>query len=222
MTHVFITGCNRGIGRALVDAALAQGWTVSGSTRDGVAAPALSGHHLTFDLLNLDQVTKVIGDFPDPLDVLINSAGIIGPANGDQSTLNMDFAGFANTLAVNTLAPLAVSQAFLPHLRRSGRPRILSISSQMSAMTQAKPDRIAYRASKAALNKVMQGLATDLEPDGIPVALIDPGWVRTDMGGPAADLDADTVAEEIISFAGRITIAETAGFYLWNGEPRPF
>jgi NAD(P)-dependent dehydrogenase (short-subunit alcohol dehydrogenase family) len=63
-----------------------------------------------------------------PIDILINNAGIIGPER--QSTLDMDFDGFAKTLAVNTLAPLAVAQAFLPHLKKSANPRILTISSQ--------------------------------------------------------------------------------------------
>jgi NAD(P)-dependent dehydrogenase (short-subunit alcohol dehydrogenase family) len=72
-----------------------------------------------------------------PIDILINNAGIIGPER--QSTLDMDFDGFAKTLAVNTLAPLAVSQAFLPHLKRSSSPRILTVSSWMGSLSMPSP-----------------------------------------------------------------------------------
>jgi NAD(P)-dependent dehydrogenase (short-subunit alcohol dehydrogenase family) len=134
----------------------------------------------------------------------------------------MDFPGFRHTLTVNVLAPLAVSQACLPALRRRPGSRILSVSSQMSAMSYRKSDRIGYRASKAALNKVMQGLATDLEDDGIAVALVDPGWVRTDMGGPGADEDPNTVAEGILSLADRLTLDDTGKFFRFTGEERGF
>jgi NAD(P)-dependent dehydrogenase (short-subunit alcohol dehydrogenase family) len=90
-----------------------------------------------------------------PVDILINNAGVITPER--QSPLDMDFTGFAHTLTVNSIAPLAVAQAVLPRLRASAAPKILTISSQMAWMGYRKGDRIAYRASKTALNKVMQG-----------------------------------------------------------------
>ncbi|MEL7149732.1 MAG: SDR family NAD(P)-dependent oxidoreductase [Pseudomonadota bacterium] len=217
MTHVLITGCNRGIGRAMAEAALARGWQVTGTSRQEVDLPGVT---------LLDVEMDSIGDLPaafdglPPLDLLINNAGIIGPEQ--QSTREMDFAGFRHTLTVNVLAPLAVSQACLPALGQRAGSRILSVSSQMSWMGYRKSDRIAYRASKAALNKVMQGLATDLEPDGITVALVDPGWVRTDMGGPDADEDPEGVAEGILSLADRLTLRDTGRFFRFTGEEREF
>jgi NAD(P)-dependent dehydrogenase (short-subunit alcohol dehydrogenase family) len=82
----------------------------------------------------------------------------------------------------------------------------------------AKSDRIAYRASKAAVNKVMQGLATDLEPMGIAVANLHPGWVRTDMGGAAADIDPATSAGGILRIAEGLTLEGTGRFYNWDGS----
>ena len=79
-----------------------------------------------------------------------------------------------------------------------------------------------YRASKAALNKVMQGLATDLEPEGIAVALVDPGWVRTDMGGVDAENDPIDVAQGVLDIVAQLTVAQTGRFLRWTGEERAF
>lgn len=217
MTHVVITGSNRGIGRALAESALARGWRVTGTSRNGSAIPGLDVVDL--DLADQARINHAFRDL-SPVDILINNAGVIGPER--QSSLDMDFAGFSRALSINTLAPLAVAQACLPALRQSVGATILSISSQMAWMGYRKSDRIAYRASKAALNKVMQGLATDLEPEGITVALIDPGWVRTDMGGAEADQHPRDVAEGVLDLAGRLSLKDTGKFFRFTGQERPF
>lgn len=213
MTRILVTGSNRGIGRALVASARASGYDVIGTTRDGRDGTVA---------LTLDDPSTIAAQLENvgPVDILINNAGTIGPQR--QSPLEMDFPGFAQTININTLSPLAVAQAVLPQLRASAAPRILSISSQMAWMGYRKADRIAYRASKAALNKVMQGLATVLEPEGIPVAVVDPGWVRTDMGGAEADEDPDVVAAGILAIASRLTMTETGKFFRFTGEERNY
>jgi NAD(P)-dependent dehydrogenase (short-subunit alcohol dehydrogenase family) len=221
-TTILITGTNRGIGLEMARQALAKGWTVYGSARGEVTDPDAhichhpNFHDLQFDVTEHSAVRAAAGAIDAPIDILINNAGIIGPER--QSTLDMDFDGFAKTLAVNTLAPLAVAQAFLPHLKRSSSPRILTVSSWMGSLSHAKSDRIAYRASKAAVNKVMQGLATDLAPMGIAVANLHPGWVRTDMGGAAADIDPATSAGGILRIAEGLTLEGTGRFYNWDGS----
>ncbi|KEP68857.1 short-chain dehydrogenase [Thioclava dalianensis] len=215
--RLLITGVNRGLGRAMAEEAVLRGWDVQGTLRRGGAPEGVVLH--TLDMANFDAFAGVATQ-SGPLDCLILNAGIIGPAT--QSPLDMDFDGFAETMRINTLAPLALAQALLPNLRAGKGGRILAISSQMAWMGYRKPDRIAYRASKAALNKVMQGLATELEPEGIPVALIDPGWVRTDMGGPEADRDPEDVACEILDTAAGLQLAQTGAFLQSDGRPRPF
>ena len=228
MQTILITGVNRGIGFHLARQALSRGNKVYGSCRgldDAEKTARLLGADFTpliFDVTDRDAIRNAARTVTGAIDVLINNAGIIGPTGENQSTLNMDFDGFARTLAVNTLAPLAIAQIFLPHLRRSDAAKILSVSSQMAWMGYAKSDRIAYRASKAALNKVMQGLATDLAPENIPVAVIDPGWVRTDMGGAEADSDPDAVARGILDIAQSLDMARTGCFIRWTGEEREF
>ncbi|WP_420410750.1 SDR family oxidoreductase [Roseibium sp.] len=226
MTTCLITAANRGIGRELVRAALSKDWTVYGSVRTEDAARDVSESFdgkvtpLIFDVTDHSAV-KAAADYLDaPIDVLINNAGIIGPKN--QDPLNMDYSGFQETLAVNTLAPLAVAQAFLPHLLKDHPGKIVTISSQMSWMGYRKPDKLAYRASKAAVNKVMQGLATELEDKNVPVILIDPGWVRTDMGGDGADNDPADVAKGVMAISENLTVQDTGKFFKWTGEERPF
>lgn len=213
MARILVTGANRGIGAAIIEAAKAMGHDTVGTTRDG------SGGTVA---LVLDDPVTIADQLKDcgSIDILINNAGTIGPVR--QSPLDMDFMGFAQTLCVNSIAPLAVAQAVLPFLRKSEAPKILTVSSQMSWMGYRKSDRIAYRASKAAVNKVMQGLATALETDGIPVALVDPGWVRTDMGGAEADEDPKDVARGILAIAERLTINDTGKFFRFTGEERAF
>ncbi|WP_439530603.1 SDR family oxidoreductase [Pannonibacter sp.] len=228
MPTILITGVNRGIGLAIAEAALARGWKVEGSCRSQAQADAVSlklGHGFeahVFDVTDHERLAEVASSRTSPLDILINNAGVIGPDPENQSALSMDFAGFRQTLEVNTLAPLAVAQAFLPRLRRADNGRILTISSQMAWMGYAKSDRLAYRASKAAVNKVMQCLATDLEPEGIAVGIVDPGWVRTDMGGDGADLPASEVASGIVDLAENLDLTRTGRFFRWTGEEREF
>ena len=214
MTTILITGANRGIGAAMVKAAQADGADVIRATRPG------HGGDVEFDVTRPDEIMPAIGRIDRPIDVLINNAGIIGPDR--QATTDMDYAGMAQTFAVNVAGPLAVSNACLEHLRQSNAPRILTISSQMAWMGYAKSDRIAYRASKAAVNKVMQGLATDLRPEGITVALVDPGWVRTDMGGAEADLDPADVGAGILTLADKLALGDSGKFFTWNGREREF
>ncbi|AKS47055.1 Short-chain dehydrogenase [Octadecabacter temperatus] len=215
MTTYLITGVNRGIGAALAAGATARGHTVIGTTRDGRDGTM----PLTLD--DPARIAAQLADIPQ-VDVLINNAGIIGPDPDQQTPLNMDWGGFTHTLAVNTMAPLAVAQAVLPRLCESRVPKILTVSSQMAWMGYRKPTQIAYRASKSALNKVMQGLATMLEPDGIPVVVVDPGWVRTDMGGMDAEEDPDVVAAGILDISAGLTLAETGKFFRFTGEERDF
>lgn len=215
MTTYLITGVNRGIGAALAAVATARGHTVLGTTRDGRDGTV----PLTLD--DPARIAAQLADIPQ-VDVLNNNAGVIGSIADLQTPFNMDWGGFADTLKVNTMAPLAVPQAVLPHLRESRAPKILTVSSQMAWMGYRKPTQIAYRASKTALHKVMQGLATMLEHDGIPVVVLDPGWVRTDMGGMDAEEDPDVVAAGILDIAARLSLAETGKFFRFSGEERDF
>ena len=125
MTTILITGANRGIGFDLAREALNKGWQVYGSVRTEAQAKQTAAElgsgftPLVFDATDRAAMSAAAASLDATIDILINNAGTIGPPDANQTTLNMDFDGFARTLEINTLAPLAVAQAFLPHLRKS-------------------------------------------------------------------------------------------------------
>lgn len=223
MTTILITGAGRGIGFELARQSIDKGWNVIGSVRTVEAQRELAQRLpqmavLNFDVTDHKAVEKVANAFHSPIDILVNNAGVIGAM--PQSTLEMDFDGFAETLAINTLAPLKVTQVFLPLLKQGRNPRLVNISSKMGRMEFSASDRIAYRASKAALNKVTQGLATDLKEEGITCIAMHPGWVQSDMGGAQADITPAESAAGILKVISSISLEDTGKFIDWDGTPR--
>jgi NAD(P)-dependent dehydrogenase (short-subunit alcohol dehydrogenase family) len=114
------------------------------------------------------------------------------------------------------MAPLGVALAFLPNVK-AAKGRIITLSSQMGA-TGASADNLAYRVSKQAVNRLMRGLATELKPHGIPVLIVNPGWVKTDMGGEGAQLSPEDSAANLLKLIDRLDIASTGRFLAWNGK----
>lgn len=219
MATYFITGCGRGIGLAMTKALLSRGDRVIGSTRDGKAPM----EHKNLRIVRMDvrddaSIRDAAAAITDPIDVLVNNSGIIG--EHARATIEATPEDFAEVLNVNVLGPLRVTRAFLAHLRRGKNAKIMTVSSQMGGMTYPGSDRIAYRASKAAVNKLMQGFAEDLAPEKIAVVVAHPGWVKTDMGGQNAEIDADTSAAGLIRLLDQATVAKTGRFFNWDGTER--
>lgn len=230
MATVLITGAARGIGLALVTAYAERGDDVIATVRDPERlhelAAVIESHPGRIEVHRLEvtdpaSIAALAGRLAGrPLDVLINNAGVLGPAR--QSTLDMDFDGWLDTLRVNTMAPLAVTQALLPNLRLADHAKVLTISSGMGSMSQQKSDSVAYRSSKAAVNKVMQCLATDLADEHIAVAVCHPGWVKTDMGGSGADISPEMSATGITRIVDRMSLSRAPVFHVWDGGVLPW
>ena len=193
-----------------------------GSVRSSAAAYELRANlpkitTVEFDVTDygaIDQVATTLA--PLTIDILVNNAGIITPQR--QSTRDMDFEGFRKTLDVNVLSPLKVAQAFYSHLLKSNNPRLVTISSVMGSMASLQSDRIAYRASKAAVNKIVQAMASDFVSDGVCCISMHPGWVQTDMGGPNASITPEESAAGILEVIRNLTIQDTGRFINWDGS----
>jgi NAD(P)-dependent dehydrogenase (short-subunit alcohol dehydrogenase family) len=227
MSTVLITGANRGIGFEMTKLYAAAGQRVLACCRAPAKAEKLTALAkqypsvvpMAVEIANGESVAalrKEVGDAP--LDILINNAGQPGPAFQDQSLAKMDYDGWLDTFNVNTLAPFRMLQAFRSNLAAGKDPKAVTITSQMGAIGLDMIAMYAYCASKAAVNKVMRMASFELKKDGITVALIHPGYVRTDMGGPNAAIDPDESARGIVGTIAKLTLAETGCFKKWNGE----
>ena len=225
MPTVLITGANRGIGLELTRQYAARGDTVFALCRSPNSAAALnhlageSGGRVAIyavDVSDEDSIRAAgaaIGG--QPIDILINNAGISG--GSDQSLGDVDTADWIEAFKVMVIGPFRVVQTFFGNLKKVKNPKIVTITSQMGASTWAMGGSYAYGSAKAAVNRVMIALAHDLKDQAI-VNLVHPGWVRTDMGGPNADISAEESAAGIRKVIASVTAGDSGKFYKWNGD----
>lgn len=227
METALVTGASRGIGLALAQQLIDSGYRVIATCR-GEPSAALrtldSSGQLQIEPLevtrqesiqNLAQALSGVS-----IDLLINNAGILGPINASLNQL--DATEWLETLAINTVAPCMISLALLDNLKRSANPRIITISSDMASFNDGGSSLLAYRSSKAAVNKAMQGLALDLRSAGVIVCPVLPGWVQTDMGGPSASETPQESAAGIVKLAQRLTLKDSGHFFTWRGNEYPW
>jgi NAD(P)-dependent dehydrogenase (short-subunit alcohol dehydrogenase family) len=231
MPSVLITGANRGLGLEFARQYLTDGWRVYGACRDPASASELCrlAEHgpdklrvLAMDVTNPASVRAAATELKDePIDLLLNNAGIIGPRG--QTIGNIDYEDWAEVLAVNTMGPMRVSEAFVEHVASSDRKLIVTLTSGMGSIADnTSGGSIVYRSSKAAVNMVMRSLATDLAPRSITCVVVNPGWVRTDMGGPNANL---TPAESVTSmrrFIEHLGPTQSGKFFNHDGREYPW
>jgi NAD(P)-dependent dehydrogenase (short-subunit alcohol dehydrogenase family) len=207
MESVLITGANRGIGYALTKALVASNFKVLAGCRntenaDGLKKVATSYRDLiqilSVDVSSNESVARAAQEVAGRVDVIVNNAAVM-PERGDEKITSFDFDHFRNAFDVNVLGCARVIRSFLPHLRRSNRPRILNLSSGLGSIAERDSSSYyAYAVSKAALNMLTRSLAFELAPEGVTIVAISPGWVRTDMGGNDADISPEESAEAIL------------------------
>jgi NAD(P)-dependent dehydrogenase (short-subunit alcohol dehydrogenase family) len=228
--NVLVTGANRGLGLEFVKQYAEAGATVYACCRAPQNARALreasnaSGGKVSLhglDVGNASSIEALARDFgTTPIDILINNAGIYGPRK--QSASEMGYDGWAETFAINTMAPLRIAQAFYKNLKSGSDRKLVTITSGMGSTEQHTGDYFAYRSSKAAVNNVMHGLAIAWKSDGITVAVIHPGWVKTDMGGPNAALEPHESIAGMRRVIAKLTPADSGKFLDYKGNVVPW
>ena len=228
METVVITGANRGIGLGLTRRYLEAGRRVVATCRDS-SRPGelgtLASHEglrvFQLEVRDADSVSRLSSSLSgETVDVLINNAGVMGSTR--QGIDDMDYEAWLEAFEVNTLAPFRLATALRAQLQRSRRPRIVTLSSQMGALARKSTGFYAYRSSKAAVNKVMQGMAADLEKDGIIACPVHPGWVRTEMGGADADISVAESVSGLFDLIETMTMAHSGRFWTWEGNEHPW
>lgn len=238
MNHstALVTGANKGIGKEIARQLAAAGLTVLVGSRDpgrgerAVAEIGGDARLLVLDVTDSDSIAEAARQV-ESLDILVNNAGIM--VDG-ASAPEADLESFRRTYETNLFGVLAVTNAFLPALRRSARPRIVNVSSGTGSLTwSADPDRefalaagsgAAYRSSKTALNALTLFYAQTLAPEGFKVNALAPGLRATDLNARAAASDGDP-AEGAAGAVGLALLPDdgpTGGFFSWDGTPVPW
>jgi NAD(P)-dependent dehydrogenase (short-subunit alcohol dehydrogenase family) len=167
-----VTGANRGLGRALTQALAERGATVLMVCRDEDAGA------------EVEEELRASG-------LLVNCAGV-NLDSAETTVENIPLAVLETTVAINFMGPFWMCKQFLPLLRQSPSGRIINFSSGIGRLTMdAMGPYPAYSISKTAINALTKTLASEVAGTGIIVVAVDPGWARTDMGGPDAPLSIE-------------------------------
>jgi NAD(P)-dependent dehydrogenase (short-subunit alcohol dehydrogenase family) len=236
-----ITGANRGIGYEVARQLGRLGVKTLIGARDperGMRAAeelvtdGVDAEPIVLDVDSASSVAAAAAQVTDDhgrLDILVNNAGILPEATASDATAPLDLRLFRRTFETNLFGAVAVTQHFLPLLRRSSGGRIVNVSTTMGSLTdQTNPSSPyyglvmpAYQTSKAALNGLTIALAKALADTPIKVNAVCPGWVQTDLGGPAnraaAPLEPEDAARIVVAMASLPDDGPTGQFVDRNG-----
>ena len=211
-----MSGGNRGIGLAVVRDLAGRGFTVVRGARDPASAPHVEGDVLPRRLDVTDQASiDALAAELDRVDVVVNNAAIHYDTWNRAATTDLGFV--RETMETNLFGAWALAQALLPHLRRSGRGRIVNVSSGAGSLASMGGGTPAYQVSKAALNAFTRTLAGELRGEGILVNAVCPGWVATDMGGPGGRPVEDGAASVV--WAALLPDDGPTGGFFRDGRP---
>ncbi len=229
--NVLITGASRGIGLEMVRHGIEQGWRVFACCRHPQQADSLLN---TAQLAN-GRVSVHVADLnelatlqalayelrSDPLDMLIHNAGVYGSM--DHQFGKVDVMSWQQAFMINTIAPLKLTELLIENLRMGQRRTLAFLSSKMGSMADnSSGGSYIYRSSKAALNAVVKSLSVDLHDDCIKVVALHPGWVKTDMGGPNAEITPRQSVSQMMHHLQELTLADSGRFIDIDGSDIPW
>ncbi len=232
MYTALITGANRGIGLELARQYAMDGWRVLACCRNPDSAEALKQLTTQYpgqvqiraldvaDINQVDTLSKTLAH--EAIDVLINNAGIYPHADG-KGFGHTDYAEWMRAFQVNTMAPLRMAECFIEQVARSKLKIIATISSMMGSIDDnTSGGSYLYRSSKAAVNMVNKSLALDLQSRGITAVVFNPGWVKTDMGGPNAMITVQQSVAGLRKVIGNLGQADSGKFFDYDGRKLPW
>ncbi len=220
MLNAIVTGANRGIGLAICRALSERGYRVIAlCRRSSKALEALPVEvHEGFDVTDGAAIDAFANRLAaDSIDLLVNNAGVL-----QGMSLNaLDIDSIRHQFEVNALGPLRVTAALVTRLKRGAK--VALITSRMGSMgDNDSGGSYGYRMSKAALNAAGVSLAEDLSGRGIAVALLHPGWVKTDMTGASALIDTDESVTGLLERIDQLNLDNSGTFWHMDGEILPW
>ena len=230
MTHILITGANRGIGLGFVRKYIEKNLHLMCTTRDISGSKELLAlkekypnnmEIFELDLLKENAAVTLANFIKDrPIDILISNAGV-GSSNQHFQAVSSN--RWLEVLKVNLIAPLMITQAVIENVKKSSVKKIFFLSSQLGSIEDNKSGGMyIYRSSKSGLNQVVKSLSIDLKAYGITVVSLHPGWVKTDMGGANAPVSIDESVEGMIRVIEMTDIKDTGKFLNYHGRELPW
>ena len=230
MVTVLITGANRGIGLEFAKQFLERGDQVLATCRDpqtgadGLKAlqPADKLSLYELDVKQESSMTALAAALGNqPVDILINNAGVYGPRNSALTALEYD--PWAEVMQVNAIAPLLLTRHLMKNLQAGKDKKLIYITSKMGSIADNQGGgSYIYRSSKAALNAAVRSLAIDLAGDGFQAALLHPGWVQTDMGGSSALINTETSVKGMMKIIDGLTPKNSGAFFAYDNKEIPW
>lgn len=220
MTTALVTGANRGIGLELCKQLRHRGADVIAVVRE--TSPALSALDVEVvegvDVTESAGLSKLVAALEGrTLDLLINNAGLLGR----EQLEGLDPDPVRRQFEVNALGPLRVTAALLGNLGEGSK--VAMITSRMGSIADnGSGGAYGYRMSKAALNAAGKSLSIDLRPRGIAVALLHPGWVKTEMTGQTGHVTPEEAAKMLMQRIDALSVENSGSFWHANGEPLPW
>jgi NAD(P)-dependent dehydrogenase (short-subunit alcohol dehydrogenase family) len=165
------------------------------------------------------EVTSLLGP-QGKIDYLLNNAGINSVP--DQRSLSLTSEGLQEQITVNVLGPAKTVEALQAHLHKGSV--VMNMTSGLGSLTYSKSksanSATAYSISKAGLNMLTVHQSIDLMHKGVIVICMDPGWVKTDMGGKGAVLEKEESIEGMLRCLSGLTIAESGKFFVYDGHEK--
>ena len=220
---VLIVGASTGIGRGLASVWLERGWRVIGTVRDDKGEAALrdlpGAERLTvlrLDVADDDRQEAIAEAIERPLDVLMLNAGVFG--GPDLMSGSADEA--LEVYRVNALGPARLGWRLRDKVREGTGVIAFTSTGMGSIEDNSSGGYDAYRASKAAQNMLARNLWHGVRARGVTVLSIDPGWVKTAMGGPNASINVDTSANGIVDQINQRSGDGDHQFITWSGKRR--
>lgn len=228
---VLITGANRGIGLELVRQYAEEGNQVIACCRVPAKAEALRRlaaanpgrlDIVALEVTDADQIRQLATRLRGrPIDILLNVAGVIG--QDDEVFGETDESLWLQAFRINTIAPLKIMEALMDNVAASRRKVVAAMSSKMGSMADnGSGGYYVYRSSKAALNAVMKSAALDLRSRGISVVILHPGWVKTDMGGPDAEITPQQSVLQLRRILDRVSLRDSGSYFDIDGSIIPW
>lgn len=221
MPTALIVGASRGIGLEFTGQYLAAGWRVFATFRseaDRIRLRDMGAQTLKLDVLDANDLAGASWQLDgENIDVLVMNAGVYGPRTSHIQKPPTD-EEFDQVMRTNVLAAMRLMPLVAPLLSRT-RGTLAFVSSRMGSIADASAGYgMLYRVSKAAVNMVGKLAHTDLSPLGVRVVTLHPGWVRTDMGGPNADVEVDASVGGMRRVIAEAVAYPSGGFYDYRGQ----